>query len=244
MINIDRVLLLGSAPNSVIARQWDAHNFDRIVAINNAWQVRDDWDDLIYPHDMLTERLPTFVSKEQNLIDESDFVPAQNEYGGFIYAGGTMAFTAAYWILKHYKPKQIAFMGCDMLYPKQGPTHFYGTGEPDPLREDISLTSLEACSARFYTLALQQGCESVNLSELPSRLIFPRATQKRSLLSSQMYTLNQEKITSALALEAELGYFVLSGRYWKVSSLIDKKQMKKLDEMWLSAVPDALTCHL
>ena len=89
----------------------------------------------------MPERLPKKIKKGQQLIDEEQFVPAQNKYGGFIYAGGTMAFTAAYWILHYYKPKQIAFMGCDMVYPKIGPTHFYGSGDPDPLRDDISLTS-------------------------------------------------------------------------------------------------------
>ena len=241
---MDRVLLLGSAPNSIIARQWDKKNFDRIVAINNAWQVRDDWNDLIYPHDLLPERLPPLVNENQNLVDEESFVPAQNKYGGFIYAGGTMAFTAAYWILDHFKPKQIAFMGCDMHYPKKGPTHFYGTGEPDPLRDDISLTSLEACAARFYALALQQGCESVNLSQLPSRLIFPRASETRNELSPQFSTLDHAAVTDALALEKELGYFVLTGRYWKVAHIIDRKQMLELDKLWLAAVPSVLTQHL
>ena len=241
---MNRVLLLGSAPNSILARKWDKKHFDRIVAINNAWQVRDDWNDLIYPNDLLTERLPTNLKQEQKFVDEKSFVPAQNKYGGFIYAGGTMAFTAAYWILDYHKPKQIAFMGCDMHYPKKGPTHFYGTGEPDPLRDDISLTSLEACAARFYILALRQGCESVNLSKLKSRLIFPRASETRSKIPSQYLKIDLGAVKAALELEQELGYFVLSGRYWKVASIIERKQMLALDKLWLSAVPQALTKHL
>ena len=239
-----RILLLGSAPNSVIARKWSKKNFDVITAINNAWQIRDDWNDLIYPYDFSAKRLPKELKKGQRLINEENFVPSQNKYGGFIYAGGTMAFTAAYWILDHYKPKQIAFMGCDMNYPKEGPTHFYGTGDPDPLRDDISLTSLEACAARFYIFALQQGCESVNLSALSSRLIFPRASETPSSLSAELKKFNQTAIKHALKLERELGYFVLSGRYWKVSSIIDKKYMLKLDELWLSAIPSELTKHI
>ncbi len=239
-----RILLLGSAPNSIISRQWNKKKFDAIVVINNAWQVRDDWDDLIYPHDFSKDRLPKAIKKGQQLITEEKFVPAQNKFGGFIYAGGTMAFTAAYWILDYYKPKQIAFMGCDMNYPKTGPTHFYGLGEPDPLRDDISLTSLEACAARFYVFALQRGCESVNLSTLSSRLIFPRMSENRSNLSAKFINLNQKAINDALKLEQELGYFVLSGRYWKVSNIIDKKYMYQLDELWLSAVPQDLTSHI
>ncbi len=63
-----RVLLIGSAPNSIIAREWDRKNFDKISAINNAWQVRDDWNDLIYPHDLLPERLPKKIKKVSNLL--------------------------------------------------------------------------------------------------------------------------------------------------------------------------------
>ena len=32
-------------------------------------------------------------------VDEKQFVDIQNQYGGFVYAGGTMAFTALYWAL-------------------------------------------------------------------------------------------------------------------------------------------------
>ena len=239
-----RILLLGSAPNSTIARQWSKNNFDAIAVINNAWQVRNDWNDLIYPHDFLLDRLPKTLKKGQQLITEENFVPSQNKFGGFIYAGGTMAFTAAYWILDYYRPKQIAFMGCDMHYPEEGPTHFYGVGEPDPLRDDISLTSLEACAARFYVFALQQGCESINLSSLPSRLIFPRASLNSGSLSAEFKNLNQQAIIDALKLEKDLGYFVLSGRYWKVSNIIDKKYMRKLDKLWLTAIPPILTKHM
>ena len=149
---------------------------------------------MIYPHDLLPERLPKKIKKGQQLIDEKQFVPAQNKYGGFIYAGGTMAFTAAYWILHYYKPKQIAFMGCDMVTLKVAQLIFMAPRDPDPLRDDISLTSLEACAARFYVFALQQGCETVNLSNLSSRLIFPRANETRSRLPSELLILNEKAI--------------------------------------------------
>ena len=44
-----RILILGSAPDAVSARAWKSQPFDCIVAINNAWQIRPDWDDLIFP---------------------------------------------------------------------------------------------------------------------------------------------------------------------------------------------------
>ena len=172
--NFQRILILGSAPNSLQAVNWPRELFDKIVVINNAWRVRGDWDDIIYPYDFAPEKMPPHIEPHQQIVDEHIFVPTQNNYGGFVYAGATMAFTAGYWALGHYKPTQITFMGCDMHYPDTGKTHFYGIGSPDPLRDDITLTSLEASSARLYSLASQQNCQLFNLSDGISRLIFPR----------------------------------------------------------------------
>ena len=41
------VLVLGSGPNVVLARNLPRDAFDTIVTINNAWQVRPDWAALI-----------------------------------------------------------------------------------------------------------------------------------------------------------------------------------------------------
>ncbi|MEM1302638.1 MAG: hypothetical protein AAGH17_08655, partial [Pseudomonadota bacterium] len=131
------VLMLGSGPNAIAARDWDRGPIDRIVAINNAWRIRDDWDDLVCPEDFPQDRRPRTVTPQQRLIEADAFVPAQNAFGGFLYAGATMAFTAAYWVLHRYRPKVIGFLGCDMVYASQGSTHFYGTGTADPLRDDI-----------------------------------------------------------------------------------------------------------
>ena len=105
------VLILGSGPNVLEAREWTEHPFDKIVAINNAWAVREDWDDLIYPFDFPDDRRPNALQSHQRFVTQEDFVPVQNEVGGFLYAGGTMAFTAGYWVLGHYKPAHIAFWG-------------------------------------------------------------------------------------------------------------------------------------
>ncbi len=134
-------LMLGSAPNALQARDWARAPFDHIVAINNAWRIRDDWDDLCCPWDFPQDRRPV-PGATQRLILQEDFVPTQNLYGGFVYAGGTMAFTTAYWMLAALKPDVLAVLGCDMHYPAQGQTHFYGTGTADPLRPDITLRSL------------------------------------------------------------------------------------------------------
>jgi hypothetical protein len=227
------ILILGSSPNVTLARDWPRAPFDAIVAINNAHAVRADWDAMIHAHDFPADRVPA-AAPGQRIITETDFVPAQNAFGGFVYAGATMAFTAAYWALHAMKPRVIAMFGCDMVYPSRGPTHFYGTGTPDPLRPDITLQSLEAKSARLMILAALQGCAMVNLSTGPTRLIFPRA-HRDGLAGQRPVSFDAALKDRALAREAELNYLVPSGRYWEDLALFDASTLRDLDALWLAA---------
>jgi hypothetical protein len=227
------VLMLGSAPMVSEAAGWPRAPFDRIVAINNAWRVRPDWDYSIYPWDFPAGRHPV-PGPGQAVVTEAEFVPAQNVYGGFVYAGATMAFTAGYWALDALKPRVLAVFGCDMHYPKAGVTHFYGRGTPDPLRPDITLRSLEAKSARLLVLAAMQGCAVVNLSVGPSRLIFPRAA-RGTVAAARPMAWCADRAAEALALEATLGYVVPSGRYWEDARRFDPVLLDRLDLLWLQA---------
>jgi hypothetical protein len=226
------VLILGSGPLVVQARGWPRRAFDRIVAINNAHAVRPDWDEAIHPHDFPQDRRP--LPAPGRLVTEDDFVPVQNRFGGFLYAGGTMAFTAGYWALGAHAPRVIAMMGCDMEYPGHGATHFYGRGAPDPLRRDISLRSLAAKSARLMVLAAMEGCAMVNLSSGPSRLVFPRAGVS-GLAACRPQPFDTRMAEAAVAREAELGYLVPSGRYWEEAGRFDPAEVDALDAMWLAA---------
>jgi hypothetical protein len=227
------VLMLGSAPMVEAAAGWSRGPFDRVVAINNAWRVRDDWDDAVYPWDFPAERRPV-AGSGQRLVTEDEFVPAQNAYGGFVFAGATMAFTAGYWALGTIKPSVIAAFGCDMHYAVGGKTHFYGTGAPDPLRHDITLRSLEAKSARLMVLAAMQGCAMVNLSAGPSRLIFPRVA-RRSAALARPRAYCPDMAARALEAEVALGYDVPSGRYWEELDRFDPAALDRVDAMWLAA---------
>ncbi len=227
------VLMLGSAPMVTEAAAWPRAPFDRVVAINNAWRVRGDWDHAVYPWDFPEDRHPV-AGPGQALVTETEFVPAQNAFGGFVYAGATMAFTAGYWALDALRPSVLAVFGCDMHYPASGVTHFYGRGTPDPLRQDITLRSLEAKSARLMVLAGMQGCAVVNLSAGPSRLVFPRAV-RASVAASRPRTWCPDLAAEALALEADLGYLVPSGRYWEEAGRFDPVMLDRLDRLWLQA---------
>ena len=228
-----RVLMLGSAPMAAEAALWPRAPFDLVLAINNSWRIRPDWDVAIHPHDFAEERQAR-PGPGQRVVTEAEFVPAQNAFGGFVYAGATMAFTAAYWALQALRPSVIAVYGCDMQYPASGPTHFYGTGTPDPLRADITLRSLEAKSARLMVLAAMQGCAMVNLSNGPSRLIFPRATRAAAARARPL-AYCAGAAAAALAREGELGYQVPSGRYWEELHRFDPVAVDALDALWLEA---------
>jgi hypothetical protein len=230
------VLILGSGPNVTQAAGWPRAPFDRIVAINNAWQVRPDWDDLIHPSDFAPDRQPTSLRDGQRIITFEDYVPAQNALGGFVYGGGTMAFTAGYWALHALRPSALAYLGCDMTYD-QSKTHFYGTGTADPLRSDVTLRSLEAKSARLQAMAHRQGCACVNLSSDPSRLVFGRGRPDAlSPWPDLMPDLNQAAIDHALQLEQEAGYMVASGKYWKEESRFNTDVIDEIDAAWLATL--------
>lgn len=237
------VLMLGSGPNVVLARDLPRGAFDAIATINNAWAVRPDWDYLVHPEDFPAERRPGTPAQDQQIITATEFVPAQNAYGGFVYGGGTMAFTASYWALHALRPTVIAYLGCDMVYPSAGPTHFYGTGTPDPLRRDVTLRSLEAKSARLMAMAAAQGCALVNLSQDPSRLVFPRA-DLAELRDIGLQEFNTRAIDAARRAEESLGYFVPSGRYWEEAARFDPAAVDRIDNLWLkTALRSALPCE-
>lgn len=224
------VLILGSGPNVVESRAWPRDPFDHALAINNAWRVRDDWDELIHPSDFPEDRRP----ESGHITTHVDYVPALNLYGGFVYAGGTMAFTAAYWALHRHRPRVIAMMGCDMVYPKTQHTHFYGSGTADPLRADVTLQSLEAKSARLMIHAARQGCAIVNLSRDESRLIFPRATPGTVRMAA-LPRWDPALEAQARRAEQRLSYYVPSGKYWKEEHRFDPASLRAIDALWLRA---------
>ncbi len=232
------VLLLGSGPNVTLARHWPRAPFDQVVAINNAWRVRPDWDALVHPQDFPEDRRP-LAGPGQAIVTHDDFVPAQNAYGGFVYAGGTMAFTAAYWVLHTFRPRVLAVLGCDLHYPAKGATHFYGRGTPDPLRADVTLQSLEAKSARLMVHAARQGCAVVNLSSGPTRQVFPH-TGLGGLLTALPLPYDTGLAARADAAEAELGYMVASGRYWEELGRFDPAALRAIDNLWRRAVGPSL----
>lgn len=236
MNNESIVLILGSAPDAMRAATWPKPGSGKVVSINNAWRVRDDWDYCIYPDDFPVEKRPDRIDRAQKLINSSVYVPANNRFGGVVYAGATMAFTAGYWALSALKPRVLAYLGCDMIYKGRN-THFYGQGKPDPLREDVTLASLEAKSARLMTIAAERHCACINLSEeLESRLLFPRISHRALVADLPVPSYDTELADKALSLENEAGYLIEDGQYWEHGASFDPDILSEIDRHWLSAV--------
>lgn len=245
MRKVNVVLIFGSAPDVTSIRHWDLSFFTSCIAINNAWQVTPDWDYLIFPEDFPIDRRPQLpVGTHQQIITANEFVLHQNNFGGFVYAGGTMAFTAGYWALGALKPDIIAYVGCDMVYTTHNgkSSHFYGSGTADPLRKDITLQSLEAKSNRLMALANKQNCAVVNMSSLSeTRLTFPRSApldfqqsfNYAKLLTAQNQSVDSQKVSMALEAEKRLGYIVPSGRYWEGIQSFDPVQLRMIDDIWM-----------
>lgn len=230
------VLILGSAPGVLAARALPKTLFSSIVAINNAWSVRDDWDYHISPEDFPDDRAPIDLRKGQRRIGAAEYVPANNAYGGIIYAGATMAFTAGYWVLAALRPSAIVFVGCDMVYPATGNQHFYGKGTADPLRQDITLRNLEAKSARLMLHAAQQGCACVRAPGGDSRLVFPpMALKELGQIEMPLIRANPSAFDRAQSYEESLGYFVESGRYWDAAPQYSTDHLDTLDQLWIRA---------
>ena len=242
---LNKVLIIGSAPDAVKTAHWDTSCFSHTVVINNAWKACPSWNCLIYPEDFPIDRHPSAEEMHgKRIVTAKEFVPVQNEFGGFVYAGGTMSFTAGYWALGALKPDVIAYIGCDMVYEaKPGQTtHFYGAGTADPLRYDVTLQSLEAKSLRFQALARHNGCAVVNLSELDSsRLRFPRLAFTALKDMTEIPNFEEQRpsaIQTALRAEADLGYWVESGRYWEEHDRFDSQKLRDIDALWLATAPE------
>ncbi|MGE3363602.1 MAG: hypothetical protein AB7I34_09150 [Rhizobiaceae bacterium] len=254
--NLKVVLVIGSAPDALRGRALPKSMFYSLVTINNAWRVREDWDVLVHAGDFPAERRPDLLnSKSKRVVTPDDYVPAQNKFGGFVFAGPTMAFTTAYWVLAEFRPDLLLFLGCDMSYDQtRGQTHFYGNGTADPLRDDKTLRNLEAKSARLFVHALRQRALCLNLSEMPSsRLVFPRFSE-RELGSLNPQTVldwterfargvDIEAAAKADLMEQNLGYFVPDGRYWRHLDEFDEHELAKVDRLWLAAVGNLLAKH-
>jgi hypothetical protein len=231
--DLNRVLIVGSAPNALMIKEWELDWFSHVVVLNNAWRISDQWTHLIFPDDFPPENLPREGMEGKTFIRSADYVPSQNVYGGVLMAGGTMAFTAGYWVLDALRPDLIAYAGCNMVYGASAKTHFYGTGQADPLRADPSLQSLEAKSTRLEACASLQGCAVLNLSQGPSRLTYRQvAFDDLGSTGFEPRGFQVEEVNAVFEQERATNYTFSDGKYWESSAEIDWDVLRQIDNSW------------
>ena len=153
------VLVLGSGPTGEMIKDFDLSNH-YVIGINHSWMLTPFWTHLLYPDDY-TGELPTKLNQFQKIVDNTIYMKHNLRYGNLQDRGDAMLFNSLYFSLQ-FKPKTIGCLGNDLYYPKKGKTHFYGKGNPDPLRhtEEYLIQKFE----RFRRIAKSQNIEVVNFS--------------------------------------------------------------------------------
>lgn len=232
-------LIIGSGPSALDLSQRDLGR-TRTAAINNAWRVRGDIDYLLFPSDFPEERRAPSSYKARR-ITVPDYMAGMNAGGGLIFCGATMVFAAGYWAVHSIRTKVVGFYAADMIYPSQG-SHFYGEGTADPLREDISLRSLEAKGVRLFSFGISRGVVLVNCSpQAESRLVFPRV-ELAKLSELQTHPKRWSELKKAakdvFRLEAEAPFDRMREEYWTLADTQEKLDfIGRVDQQWLSLLP-------
>jgi hypothetical protein len=235
-------LIVGSAPS---AKDLVDLRLDGVcrISVNNAWRIRNDFHYSIFPKDFPAERRPG-PDWPATIVTNAGYIPAMNAAGGIIFCGATMAFAAGYWAAHTLATPVVAFYASDMVYDGT-PTHFYGTGSPDPLRDNVSLRSLEAKSVRLFAWALARGVLLVNSSRAPtSRLVFPRLSLGAARIWPGQSHLTDawrpllEEAARIRAVEATASFDALRE---DIGRLADRPEnlafIEAVDRAWLATIP-------
>lgn len=154
----DKIMVVGSGISAEKVKNWDLSGW-HVLAINNAWQATDDWDELIYPNDF--NKLPQSIKPNQKLVTNETYMKANTAFGNQLVRGNTMLLQALYYALLK-KPQVIGTIGCDLYYPPSGKTHFYGNGGLDPMR--LGKDTLTEKLNRFVSHAKELNVELYNFS--------------------------------------------------------------------------------
>ena len=151
---IRKVLVLGSAP--YISGWWKKYGEGfigdgwTVAAINNAWEVPgNDLDYWLHPVDFTKKGPPDNVPRNSRLatfVNQDYYAGSWNNYMNWLIKPSwltnqqiqTMILVSLHHLFNEANADgckiDVAVAGSDLVYPKDGPTHFYGEGTPDPLR--------------------------------------------------------------------------------------------------------------
>lgn len=188
---MNKVLLIASGLSANQYKDYDyKSNGWTIVAINNGWQITNDWSHWIRPPDYKGMR-PKALSRHQKIVERYSIQILK--YGGQNACGFSITLTAGYWSLSELNPDVIGFLGADMNYTpdKNGKTHIYGVGhdikangisDPDRMVKVYGKNDpdyLKNIYMRFHDIAKDEGCAVYNFStDENTRLPYTKAHPK------------------------------------------------------------------
>lgn len=182
-MNIDKILLVGSGPYIEDWYRDNKHLITKdvlVVAMNNAWALDPERVDLwCFANDyFITAQCPPKHEDWHKLRCFRAGVTSHWIKSPFWYdqagGSGTMFLNTAYHLInlmcKSVLPRvPIYCIGCDMVYTGDK-THFYGKGDPDPLR-----MGEDWLNHALYTLSMATSFELYNANlDKESRLPFQR----------------------------------------------------------------------
>jgi hypothetical protein len=212
---------------------------DVLIALNNAWRVRDDFDVVLFANDFPSRQLPRRYVGE--LLSTANIEPAvAKAFGPLMFRGSTMAFNGIYYALS-LAPAAVFAIGCDMDYRVvQGRTHFYGIGGVDPLRYNISLRSLQAKSSRALCLAAQSHVPLVRVcDEIAGHLALPSVSfaDFESGCDAPPVSLFADQCARALEAEKNAPFDATIKKYWKYNDdEAARRYVDTVDSLWQAAV--------
>lgn len=163
------VLIAGSAPDASTITGAQIPKSVTLIAMNNAWRLRPDFAIHICPNDFPDANKPPSDYKLHR-VQNRGFTAGLRRAGGTMFCGATMAFCSGYYALSSRPERIIGFIGCNMVYEGAN-THFYGKGEPDPVKVEMatyaSIKDLKAKAARLFLYGLLQDTLMLNLLPHP-----------------------------------------------------------------------------
>jgi hypothetical protein len=242
------IAVVGSAPS---APEIDAllgeHTI--VVTLNNAWRATNRRDYLVYADDLPDASKPELRERALRGRSSPQYLPAVNAFGGLLHCGASLAFAAGYWLLRAMPCSQISYFAADMVYTTQQ-SHFYGRGQPDPLRPDPSLQDHGAKCLRLVYFGLKNGCLFLNASAtVETRLAFPRVRSGASLAKNVMHLLQgllhteltamNDLAAEAIALERTAAFDMQASAYGRLLTDHDVwRHAAAVDSRWRALEPN------
>lgn len=186
------------------------------------------------PWDFPPDRHPV-AGPGQTLVTEDDFVPAQNAYGGFVYGGATMAYTAAYWVLHALRPRVIAVFRLRHAVPRDRSHAFLRHRQPRPFARRHHPAVAGGEIGATDGAGRPSGLRDSNLSTGPSRLVFPRCALD-DVAAAKPHIFAEDLVTQALSQRGGPGLHHPVGPVWEELHRFDAAQIDRLDALWLATV--------